>query len=215
MPEFQPSKKKAGAQPQPCCLHAVWAQLATLVNPGDAGKPPKFPDASRGPPPTLAFLGTVARIATVTLGCTVTAHGSLGPRSRVWACEGPGECLHSPPSGAAWLLREMETALYSLKRGLSWSPHSFWPGLSQQHSLPPYTGHTSHHVTCKKLPQRGAQVAPSVKRPTSAQVVISRFVDSGPASGPVLTARSRVPASGSVSPSLSAPPPLTLYLSQE
>ena len=46
----------------------------------------------------------------------------------------------------------------------------------------------------------------SVKRPTSAQVMISWFVSSSPASGSVLTAQSLEPALDSVSPSLSAPP---------
>ena len=61
--------------------------------------------------------------------------------------------------------------------------------------------------------KRGARVAQSVKRPTSAQVMISQLVGSSPASGSVLTAQSLEPASDSVSPSLSAPPPLTLCLS--
>ena len=52
---------------------------------------------------------------------------------------------------------------------------------------------------------RGAWVAQSVKRPTSAQVMISRFVSSSPTSGSVLTVQSLKPASDSVSPSLSAP----------
>ena len=53
-----------------------------------------------------------------------------------------------------------------------------------------------------------------VKHPTSAQVMISRFVGSSPASGSVLTARSLEPASDSVSPSLSLPLPAhTLSLS--
>ena len=56
-------------------------------------------------------------------------------------------------------------------------------------------------------------MAQSVERPTSAQVMISRFVGSSPVSGSVLTARSLEPASDSVSPSLSAPPPLTLCVS--
>ena len=60
---------------------------------------------------------------------------------------------------------------------------------------------------------RGTWVAQSVKRQTSAQVMISRFMGSSPSSGSVLTAQSLEPASDSVSPSLSAPPPLTLYLS--
>ena len=53
----------------------------------------------------------------------------------------------------------------------------------------------------------------SVGRLTSAWVMISQYVGSSPASGSVLTAQSLEPASDSVSPSLSAPPPLTLSLS--
>ena len=59
----------------------------------------------------------------------------------------------------------------------------------------------------------GRLVAQSVKRPTSAQVMISQFVNSSPASGSGLTAQSLESASDSVSPSLSAPPLLTLCLS--
>ena len=66
------------------------------------------------------------------------------------------------------------------------------------------------HVNFKNY--RGAWVAQSVRRPTSAQVVISRFMSSSSASGSVLTPQSLEPASGSVSPSLSAPPSLTLSL---
>ena len=58
-----------------------------------------------------------------------------------------------------------------------------------------------------------AWVAQSVKRPTSAQVMISQFVGSSPASGSVLTAQSLEPASDSVSPSLSVPPLPVLCLS--
>ena len=53
----------------------------------------------------------------------------------------------------------------------------------------------------------GAWVAPSVKQLTLAQVMISQFVGSSPASGSVLTAQSLEPPSDPVSPSLSAPPP--------
>ena len=68
----------------------------------------------------------------------------------------------------------------------------------------------------KKIrPVTDAWVAQSVERPTSVQVMISRFVSSGPASGSVLTAQSLEPASGSVSPSVSAPPLLVLCLSQK
>ena len=59
----------------------------------------------------------------------------------------------------------------------------------------------------------GAWVAQSVERPTSAQVMISQSVSSSPALGSVPTAQSLEPVSDSVSPSLSAPPPLTLCLS--
>ena len=48
----------------------------------------------------------------------------------------------------------------------------------------------------------GAWVAQSVERPTWAQVMISRFVGSSPASGSVLTVQRLEPASDSVSPSL-------------
>ena len=56
-------------------------------------------------------------------------------------------------------------------------------------------------------------VAWSVKRPTLAQATISQSVGSSPTSGSVLTAQSLEPASDSVSPSLSDPPPLMLCLS--
>ena len=53
-----------------------------------------------------------------------------------------------------------------------------------------------------------------VEHLTSAQVMISQLVGSGPASGSVLTAGSSDPASEPVSPSLSALPPLRLCLSK-
>ena len=56
-------------------------------------------------------------------------------------------------------------------------------------------------------------MAQSVKRPTSAQVMISRFVGLSPASGSVLTARSLEPVSDSVSPSLCPIPTHTLSFS--
>ena len=52
-----------------------------------------------------------------------------------------------------------------------------------------------------------------VKRPTSAQVMISRSVSSSPALGSVLTVQSLEPVSDSVSPYLSVPSPLMLSLS--
>ena len=59
----------------------------------------------------------------------------------------------------------------------------------------------------------GSWVAQSVKHPTLAQGMISRFVGSSPTSRSVLTVRSLEPASDSVSPSLSALPPPNLVLS--
>ena len=63
---------------------------------------------------------------------------------------------------------------------------------------------------------RGSWVAQSAECPTSAQVMISQLMSSSPTSGSGLTAQSLEPASDSVSPSLSAPPPLVpcLYLSK-
>ena len=58
----------------------------------------------------------------------------------------------------------------------------------------------------------GAWVAQPVKRPTSAQVMISRSVSSSPTLGSILTAQSLEPVSDSVSPSLSDPAPFMLCL---
>ena len=58
----------------------------------------------------------------------------------------------------------------------------------------------------------GSWVAQSVKHPTSAQVMIPQFVSSRPTSGSVVTAQSLEPASDSVSPPLSAPHVLALFL---
>ena len=60
---------------------------------------------------------------------------------------------------------------------------------------------------------RGAGVAQSVGHATSAQVMISQSVSSGPALGSGLMAQSLEPVSDSVSPSLSDPPPFMLCLS--
>ena len=65
----------------------------------------------------------------------------------------------------------------------------------------------------KRFNRQGAWVAQSVERPTSGPVAIPRSVGSSPASGSVPTAQIPEPASDSVSPSFSVPPPLTLYLS--
>ena len=66
----------------------------------------------------------------------------------------------------------------------------------------------------KKQTMRGAWVAQSDKRPTLAQVMISRLVGLSPPLGSVLTAQSLESASDSCLPlSLSAPPLLMLCLS--
>ena len=62
---------------------------------------------------------------------------------------------------------------------------------------------------------QNAWVDHSVKRPISAQVMISQFVGLSPTSGSVLTAWSLESASDSVSPSLSAPPLLVLSAPQK
>ena len=59
----------------------------------------------------------------------------------------------------------------------------------------------------------GAWVAQLLEYPTSAQVMISRFVSSSPVWDSVLTAQSLEPASDSVCVSLSASPLLTCSLS--
>ena len=56
-------------------------------------------------------------------------------------------------------------------------------------------------------------MAQSVEHPSSAQVMISQFVSSSPASGSMLTAQTLEPASDFLSPSLSALPLLILCLS--
>ena len=59
----------------------------------------------------------------------------------------------------------------------------------------------------------GPWVAQSVKRPTSAQVMISQFMSSSLVSGSVFTAQCLEPASDSVSPSLSLSLPSLLSVS--
>ena len=68
-------------------------------------------------------------------------------------------------------------------------------------------------VPLKNTSVWGAWVASSIKLLTVAEVVISRLLSSSPTSGSVLTARSRKPASDSVSPSLCSSPPHALSLS--
>ena len=68
-------------------------------------------------------------------------------------------------------------------------------------------------VFLKETEKWGSWVPPSVKHEASAQVMILQLVSSSAAWGFVRTVPSLEPASGSVSPSLSAPPLLTLCLS--
>ena len=72
---------------------------------------------------------------------------------------------------------------------------------------------TTNLSSLKVIVSGGAWVAESVKRPTSAQVMISQLVSLSPALGSVPTAGSLEPALDSVSHSLSALPPLVLCLS--
>ena len=74
----------------------------------------------------------------------------------------------------------------------------------------PHSTSFAHQPKCKHF--RGAWVAQSVNHLTSSQVMISQSVSSSPTSGSVLTAQSLEPASDSVSPSLSDPPPFMLCL---
>ena len=80
--------------------------------------------------------------------------------------------------------------------------------LTPAFSCPVYTNKLLHR-NCS----RGAWVAQWVKRPTSAQVMISRFVSLSPMMGSVLTAQSPEPASDPLSPPVSALPLLMLSLS--
>ena len=77
-----------------------------------------------------------------------------------------------------------------------------------------FSGEAPFRLNCDRCPKTedpgGTWVAQSVGRLTSAQVMMSRFVGSGPPSGSVLTAPSLEPASDSVFPSFSAPPLLVL-----
>ena len=61
------------------------------------------------------------------------------------------------------------------------------------------------HPFIIKVIKRRLWVAQSVKCPTSAQVMILRFVSLSPALGSVLIAQSPEPASDSLSPSFSSP----------
>ena len=78
-----------------------------------------------------------------------------------------------------------------------------------------FVGIASHSFFKTFNKKEGRLGAQSVERPTSAQIMISRFVGSSPVSGSVLTARSLEPASDSVSPSLCPSPAHTVSRSQK
>ena len=96
------------------------------------------------------------------------------------------------------------SALGSVLTARSLEPAS--DSVSPSLSAPPLLGCLSKMIKHQKK-FRGAWVAPSVERPTWAQVMISQFVSLSPASGSVQTAGSLEPASDPVSPSLSLPLP--------
>ena len=113
-------------------------------------------------------------------------------------------------SGHDLTVREMKTHV-----GLCTdSTEPAWDSLFPSFSAPSlFTPARSLLLSLKINKLRGTWVAQSVKRLTSAQVTISRYVSSSPAWGSVLTAQSLEPVSDSVSLSLSDPPPFMLCLS--
>ena len=144
--------------------------------------------------------------------------------------KGEHKCLESTETGPSPpSLRENTTAVQVL--GKQGDPSTCWRGRVGLRQSIPQAGRATWHRSPSSTQGRifkpnqptptqhlknllwGAWVAQSLERPTSAQAVISRFVGSSPVSGSVLTARSPEPASDSVSPSLSAPPLLTLCFS--
>ena len=132
------------------------------------------------------------------------------------------------------MIRKIQfTLLYCVEKDLcvsesAWFKHTFRDRLHVSRSPESHSEHVCFHQlgfkattasylmgslrNSQKFSLRGAWVAQSVKCPTSAPVKISRFMRSSPASGSVLTAQSLEPASDSVSPSVTALPPLTLCL---
>ena len=120
----------------------------------------------------------------------------------------------------AWSVKRPTSAQVMISRSVGSSPASGSVLTAQSlgpasDSVSPSTSAPPLLVLClsKINKNRGTWVAQSVGRPTSAQVMISQSVSSSPASGSALTAQSLEPALDSVSPSLSAPPPLMLCLS--
>ena len=92
-----------------------------------------------------------------------------------------------------------------------------WTVASLQHLTTQISLHPGAHFLNPQVLEsqcwRGAWVAQSVERPTSAQVMISQFVGSSLTTGSVLTARRLEPASDCVSLSLCPSPARSLSLS--
>ena len=138
---------------------------------------------------------------------TAACTGRLGicPEPEVWISRAillPCRC------GQRNLLPSLQTGVWSTRSvgfGIR-SPLPFCASVSSSENdrLP---------VRIQDITRGGAWVAQPVKHGTLAQVMISRFVGSSPASGSVLTAQSPEPAWDSVSPSVSASPLLMLSLS--
>ena len=106
-------------------------------------------------------------------------------------------CGSGPASGSVLTAQSLEPAYDSVS-----------PSLSAPPLLVLCLSLKNKQTFEKKL--RGAWVAQLVKCLTLAQVMILQFVSLSPMSGSVLTPHSLEPASDPVSPSLSAPPLLTL-----
>ena len=109
---------------------------------------------------------------------------------------------------AIWQASSSASCKGTIQNCEGWKPKTAFPRL--QCSL---VSGWKFKFTNKMQQGRGAWVAQSVKLLTSAQVMISQSVGSSPMSGSVLTVQSPEHASDSVSPSLSAPPLLVLFLS--
>ena len=127
--------------------------------------------------------------------------------------------------GGTWVAQSVQCATLDFHSGHDLLVRGFEPGVvlcadGAEPALDPLSpsrcpshAHTCAHSLSRKINIRDAWVVPLVERPTSAQVMISQSVSWSPASGSVLMAQSLEPASDSVSPSLSAPPPFMLCLS--
>ena len=125
-----------------------------------------------------------------------------------WPRSQPRDSWHPPPPYSRWPPIHQLTAEQTETRHI---PHN---GISLGQKQEGSGTRPTTWMNLRNTLDRGAWGAQSVKRPTSAQVAISRSVSSSPASGSGLMARSLEPASDSVSPCLSAHPPLALFLSR-